>query len=70
MSRYRFQSYNDCEVCEGEGFIHTGSKAGFNVNNMEVTMEDDGHKCPDCSERSQDDYKYAMEMKSDEARGN
>lgn len=70
MSKYRFQSYKDCETCEGEGFIHTGSRAGFNVKNMEVTMEDDLHKCPNCSERSQDDYEYAMERKSEEARGN
>lgn len=68
--RYRKVAYKDCETCEGDGFIHTGHKAGFNVKNMEVTMGDSGYSCPDCSERSQDEYDYAMEMKSDEARGN
>jgi RecJ-like exonuclease len=68
--RYRKVTYEDCKTCEGEGFIITGYKAGFNVKNMEVTMKNSGYACPSCSEKSKDEYEYTMEMKSDEARGN
>ena len=58
MRRIRFQKhvYQDCETCNGEGFIVTGCKAGFDVKNMEVTIKDDGYFCPECLQRSMDEY--------------
>ena len=69
-NRFILKVYSDCETCKGEGFIFTGMKAGFNVKSMEVTAEDDGYDCPECIERSRDEYEYAMEQKSEEKRGN
>lgn len=63
--RFSPQRYRDCETCEGEGFIVTGIKVGFNVKNMEVTADDDGYCCPECMDRSRHDYEYAMELKAE-----
>ena len=66
--RFSPQKYKDCETCDGEGFVHTGTKSGFNVKNMEATMEDDGHHCPECMERSQADYECEMENRAERRR--
>lgn len=66
--RFTPQRYKNCETCEGEGFIVTGSKAGFSVKNMEITMEDDGHFCPECLERSQCDYDSEMDSRAERRR--
>jgi hypothetical protein len=63
---YHFVADENCPECEGEGFIVTGMKAGFNTRTMEVTAEDDGHHCPLCEEKSQADYEYASEQAMDE----
>jgi DnaJ-class molecular chaperone len=63
-----FSVRDSCETCEGEGFIVTGQKAGFSVKRMEVTMEDDGHRCPECYERSMADYEDYCEREMDDRR--
>lgn len=66
--RFRFQAYKDCKVCDGDGILITGMKAGFNVKNMEVTMEDDGHKCPECLERSEAEYDMYLDSQYERSR--
>jgi RecJ-like exonuclease len=66
--RFKFHARKNCPECEGDGFIVTGTRAGFNPWTFEITDEDDGHYCSLCLEKSQKDYEYAQEQKFQEMR--
>jgi hypothetical protein len=66
--RFRFKAFKGCKTCNGDGFIYNGVKTGFGHKNMEVSIEDDGYDCPDCSEKSMDNYDEHCEMLRDESR--
>jgi hypothetical protein len=37
---------NDCEICEGNGYIVTGMASKFDARNMELVDYDIKEKCP------------------------
>jgi hypothetical protein len=50
---HRLRAFEDCERCEGLGFIVTGHSAGFCASNMEVYAKEEGYFCPDCEQRNE-----------------
>jgi hypothetical protein len=46
---------NDCEICEGKGYIVTGMASKFDARNMELVDYDIKEKCPNAENEDKDE---------------
>jgi hypothetical protein len=63
--RHPFYPNAKCETCDGEGYLGVSDVATFNASTMEVGHTTEGERCPECDERSRDEYEFAQQSKWD-----